>query len=182
MVRYSTFYKIWKSRNVLNTKWYGTVLVRENHQQHIIIITCDKKHPVRGVAAVMTDRYRATESGERTYNANGQIQDRSNIFGQITNDRRRTHGEKFVKSGERTDNAHGQIQDRLNIFTGSIVSPPTHPQTNNLRPVRKIKLRSPVVDFDHLDRFCGQMCTTPSFFAFCTLLWPSEKLYQSRSG
>ena len=45
-----------------------------------------------------------------------------------------TNGEKFVKSGERTYNADGHIQDGPKILTGSNVSPPTHPNTNNLRP------------------------------------------------
>ena len=44
-----------------------------------------------------------------------------------------TNGEKFVKSGERTYNADGHIQDGPKILTGSNVSPPTHPNTNNLR-------------------------------------------------
>ena len=38
-----------------------------------------------------------------------------------------------MKSGERTDKANGHIQDRPKILTGSNVSPPTHPNTNNLR-------------------------------------------------
>ena len=42
-------YAYYEQTDRLMTKaWYGTVLVREKYQQHI---TCDKKHPVRGVAA-----------------------------------------------------------------------------------------------------------------------------------
>ena len=129
--------------------WYGTVLVREKYQQRstsraIKSIPYGESQPESQRSnhttvqysygtAVTTDRYRATESGERTDNANGKIQDRYNPCDGHTNDKRRTHGEKFVKSGERTDKANGQIQDPSRMFNGSIVSPPTHPKTNNLR-------------------------------------------------
>ena len=93
---------------------------------------------------VTTDRYRATESGERTDNANRQIQDRSNPCDGHTNEQT-TNGEKFVKSGERTDKANGQIQDRPRFLTGSMVSPPTHPKTNNLRQNDEVESQNPAI-------------------------------------
>ena len=46
-----------------------------------------------------------------------------------------------MKSGERTDKANGHIQDRPRFLTGSKVSPPTHPKTNNLRYVGTLSVR-----------------------------------------
>ena len=149
--------RCWFSSRSTSAYWYGTLRLRFPGSCQgcsrvgwsnavVETVRADQRFPDRSFCCKFRPRYsyariiihqQHSKKSRKTYQNTRLRTDHT----QTTNHKRRTNGEKFVKSGERTDKADGHIQDRARVLTGSKVSPPTHPKTNNLR-CRKVYSRS----------------------------------------